>query len=170
MIIAQVCLRLAHCAMIMLYRRPSLVARPWQQPSLNLSHCTTQDHRLGANITEIATIVSRCQSCVWDSQKSCSVFRASKRANLSVWHVFGRFAVEEVLQSFISIWCVQQHVPLQKLQQHSRSRYKWICKQNILGPINLHISFPTCSGCGCFEGCAVISLVQSELRATSGPL
>ncbi len=28
----------------------SLVARPWQRPSLNLSHCTIQDHRLGATI------------------------------------------------------------------------------------------------------------------------
>ncbi len=65
-----------HCAMIMLYRRLSLVARPWKPPSLNLSHCTTQDHRLGAMITEITTIVSRCQSFVWDSRKSCSVFRA----------------------------------------------------------------------------------------------
>ncbi len=65
-----------HCATIMLYRRLFLVASPWQQPSLNLSHCTTQEHRLGATITEIAMIVSRCQSFVWDNRKSCSVFRA----------------------------------------------------------------------------------------------
>ncbi len=50
----------------MLYRRLSLVTRLWQWPSLNLSHCTTQNHRLGASITEIAKIVSRCQSFVRD--------------------------------------------------------------------------------------------------------
>ncbi len=65
-----------HCAMIMLYRRLSLVTRPWQRPSLNLSHCTTQDHWLGATITEIATTVSQCQSFIWDSRKLRSVFRA----------------------------------------------------------------------------------------------
>ncbi len=69
-----------HCAMIILYRRLSLVSRPWQPPSLNLSHCTTQDHRLGAMITEITTIVSWWQSFVWDSRKSCSVFRALGQA------------------------------------------------------------------------------------------
>ncbi len=71
-----------HSARIMLnfwqsenYCRISLVARPWQQRSLNHSHCTTQNHRLGAMISEIATIVSRCQSFVWDSWKVCSVFQ-----------------------------------------------------------------------------------------------
>ncbi len=58
------------------YRKLSLVARLWLRPSLNLSHCKTLDHRLGATITEIATIVSWCQSFIWDSRKSCSVFRA----------------------------------------------------------------------------------------------
>ncbi len=62
-----------HCAMITLYRRLFLVARPWKRPSLNLSHCTTQDHRLGVTITEIATIVSQCQSFVWHRQKSYKI-------------------------------------------------------------------------------------------------
>ncbi len=66
-----------HCAMIMLYRRLSLVARPWQWSSLNLSQCMAQDHRWGTMISEITTIVSRCQYFVWDSRKSGSVFRAS---------------------------------------------------------------------------------------------
>ncbi len=65
-----------HSAMIILYYRLSLDARTWKRPSLNLSHCMTQVHRLGAMITEITTIVSRCQSFIWDSRKSCSVFRA----------------------------------------------------------------------------------------------
>ncbi len=39
-----------------------------------------EDHSLGATITKIATIVSQCQSFVWDSRKSCSVFWA-----LQVW-------------------------------------------------------------------------------------
>ncbi len=73
-----------HCTMIMLYFwhcQKIIVSYLWlqdrlQQPSLNLSHCMTQVHRLGATITEIATIVSRCQYFVRDSRKSCSVFQA----------------------------------------------------------------------------------------------
>ncbi len=76
-----------HCAMIMLYHRLSLVARLWQRPFLNLSRCTTQDHWLGATITEIATTVSRSQSFVWDSRKSCSVFWAlnKRHAKYAEW-------------------------------------------------------------------------------------
>ncbi len=54
-------------------RRLSLVSRPWQRPSLNLFYCTTQDHWLGATITEIATFVSQCHSFIWNSWKSYSV-------------------------------------------------------------------------------------------------
>ncbi len=85
-----------HCAMIMLYHRLSLVARPWQWPSLNLSHCSTQDHWLGATITEIATFVSRCQSFVWDSRKPCSVFRAL--------HVF-LHTLQDFQSKMSSEWC-----------------------------------------------------------------
>ncbi len=43
-----------------------------------------------ATITEIATIVSQCQSYVWDSRKSCSVSRALN------WELWQKYQITEV--------------------------------------------------------------------------
>lgn len=45
----------------------SLVTRCWQQPSLNLSHSATKEHRFWATTKDISTILLRWSCSVWNS-------------------------------------------------------------------------------------------------------
>ncbi len=110
----------------MLYRRLSLVARPWQQPSLNLSNCTTQDHWLGATVTEIAT-VSQCQSFIWDSRKSCSVFRAQNEVQSLTTGVSKHVPREPLSYSLASILIKHTWSSESRLSDSSRQEcWSWL--------------------------------------------
>ncbi len=59
------------------YMRPncrlSSVARLWQRPSLNLSHCTTQDHWLGERLFHDAECVSGFRFLPFAPAQSCLI-------------------------------------------------------------------------------------------------